>query len=306
MIKYFYKSIKDSKIQILKEFRVGSWIYLEAPSREELEFLADRHGLELGHLIDATDPHEVPRLELEKNATYFFRRVPYQENGRVTTVPVLVAIGEDFVITVSREPLPFLQKLQKDHADFNTTQKTKVVLQIFSETSIAYSNFLTEIRKRVRTIGATFEKIDNRTVVQFIQFEEILNDFLAGMVPASAILEQLVTGKILQLYERDKDLVEDLALSAEQIIIQARASLRTIVNIREAYSTILTNNLNRVMKILTGLTIILSVSVIFTSLYGMNVALPGANSPNAFWGIVLLSAVVSLVLTFLFFKNRWF
>lgn len=306
MIKYYYKSIKDNKLQTLKDFKVGTWIYVEAPSREELSELSDKHGLELGHLTDATDPHEVPRLELERNATYLYRRFPVQVNERVTTVPILLVVGDDFVMTVSREPMPFLDRFAKGKIDFNTTQKTKMVLQIFTEITLNYNNFLNEIRKRVRSISGMFNDIDNRTIIQFIQYEEILNDFLAGLVPASAVLEKLVSGKILPLHERDKDLVEDLSLSTGQLVVQARSSLRTIVNVREAYSTILTNDLNRVIKILTGLTIILSFGMIITGLFGMNVALPFADSPNAFWGIILLGAVVSLFLTFLFTKNRWF
>ena len=306
MIKYYYKSVKDTELQALKDFRVGTWIYIENPTREELEQLADKHGLELGHLTDALDPHEVPRLEIEKQAIYFYRRVPHELDDRVITTPVLVVVGEDFVATVSKYPIPFLNRILKSSVDLNTTQKTKLVIQIFTEITAAYNSFLTNIRRKVRTSGVERKHINNAVIMQFIQFEEILNDFLLGLVPASAILDKLVTGKILPLHETDQDIVEDLSHSTGQLIVQSRATLRSIVNVRESYSTILTNDLNRVIKLLTGLTIILNVSMIITGLYGMNVALPFANSPNAFWGVILFGSIVSLGLMFVFFRNRWF
>ena len=306
MIKYYYKSIKDKELKTLKDFRVGTWIYAEDPSREELEQLADNHGLELGHLTDALDPHEVPRLEIEKQAIYFYRRAPYELDTRVITTPILVVVGEDFVVTISKYPLPFLNRILKKPLDLNTTQKSKLIIQIFSEITTSYNSFVTNIRRKVRSSGVEKKHINNAVIIQFVQFEEILNDFLLGLVPASAILERLVTGKILPLHESDKDIVEDLFHSTGQLIIQSRATLRNIVNVRESYSTILTNDLNRVIRLLTGFTIILNVSMIITGLYGMNVALPFANSPNAFWGIIFFSSTISLLLMFVFMRNRWF
>jgi len=305
MLKIYYKSLRDTELQPLDDFKVGCWIYVEDPDEAELEVLAKDYSLDIGHLNDAVDPFEVPRLEIEKEAVYIYRRVPFEQEERLITVPVLIAIGEDFVITVSRQPLPFLQKFIKNRIDFNTTQKTKLVLQILNEISITYNNYLATIGRRVRGISVSPNRIDNKTILQFVTFEEALNDFLAGLVPAAAILERLLSGKVLSLHEKDKDLVEDLTLSTGQLISQARSSLRTIVNIREAYSTIMTNDLNRVIKILTALTIILNVSMITTGLFGMNVALPFADSPSAFWGIIFFSGIISLILLFVFTKNRW-
>lgn len=304
MIKVYYKTVKDYKVNLLSEFRIGSWIYVENPTNKDFKYLSEKFFLDLGLLKDAIDPYEVPRLEIDKNIVYIFTRIPRLQE-RVTTEPFLIIIGEDFVITVCQKSFPLLEKFINNRINFTTTQKTKFLLQIFSEITATYNNYLTTISRNVRSISVQLEKIDNKDIIQFVNFESVLNDFLAALVPTNAILNNLLQGKILDLYEEDKDLIEDLLLGNNQLIELCKANLKNIVNIREAYSTIMTNNLNRVIKFLTALTIILTVPMIISSFYGMNVNLPFASSPIAFWGISLTTLIVAIILLLIFFKKRW-
>ena len=292
-------------MKILNKFKVGSWVYAENPSEEELKYLSKSFHLEKGLLKDALDPNEVPRMEVEKSTTYIFTRIPYSESGKVSTMPVLVALGKDFLITVSQGPLPLLEKFIKGEVDFYTTQKTKLFLQLFSEINASYNVFLNNINRRVRAMSIELEKISNKDIVQFVTFEGNINDFLGALVPTHTILKNILSGKFLKLYEKDEDLTEDLFLANGQFIESCRTILKTIVNVREAYSTIITNNLNRVIKLLTALTIILTVPTIIASFYGMNVRLPFADTPLAFFGILGVAVLISVFLLVIFIKNRW-
>lgn len=306
MIQIYQKTIKEKELKTLENFRVGSWIYAESPTEEELERLAKEFSLELGHLKDAADIHEVPRLEIEKKTDYIFIRFPHQqEDGLITTTPLLIVLGENFLITVSQKRLPFLEKFITGKINFYTTQKTKLFLQIFSEVNSLYSHFLASINRRVRSIGVRIEKITPKDIVQFIASETILNDFMADLVPTNTILKNLLSGKILKLYEEDKDLTEDLLLSNNQLVELCKSNIKTIINIRDAYSTIMSNNINRVIKLLTSITIILTVPMIVASLYGMNVALPLENHPSAFWLILGIVGAISATLVYIFNKNQW-
>ena len=109
----------------------------------------------------------------------------------------------------------------------------------------------------------------------------------------------------MKLKKEDEELVKDLLLNNEQSIEGCKATLKTIVNIREAYSTIMTNNLNRVMRVLTVLTTILAVPTLIASIYGMNINLPFNNSEFAFGGIMLFSIAISLILLLFFKYRRW-
>jgi magnesium transporter len=128
-------------------------------------------------------------------------------------------------------------------------------------------------------------------------------------LPTNVILNNLLgptlTGKFLELYENDKDLIEDLILSNGQLIDLCQANLKNIVNIREAYSTIVANNLNRTMKFLTSITVILTVPMIVGSLWGMNIPLPLANYSGAFPIMTLGVLAVSIILLIIFSKKKW-
>lgn len=309
MIKIYHKTIKDKELNTLDSFKIGSWIYAEDPSEEELESLSKDFSLDFGLLKDAIDPYEVPRLEIDSGKCYVFTRVPHQPEKRVSTAPFLIAVGENFVITVSKEPLSFFKRFIESQIPFATTQKTKFFLQIFSEITAAYNHQLTSISRNVRGVGVQLENISNKEIVQFITFESILNDFLAALIPTNAVLNNLLSGssagKTLELYEEDKELIEDLFLGNNQLIELCKANLQTIVNIREACATIMTNNLNRVIKLLAALTIIITVPTTIINFYSMNVALPFAHSPWAFWFIITVTLVIASVLLGIFIKKKW-
>ena len=305
MITIYYKTLKEQELQTLEKFKTGSWVAVENPTEEELDFLAQNLTLNRDLLADAVDPHEVPRVEREGGVTYVYTRVPFQEEIEATTAPLMIAVGKNFVLTISHRSLPFFTKFHEGKVEFYTTQKTKLFLQIFSEINTTYSSFINNIAKNVRGVTVRLEDIGNKEIKQFVMFEGSLNDFLAALVPTNTLLNNLLSGKFLQLYEQDHELVEDLMLSNRQLIELCQSNMRSIGNVREGYSTIMSNNLNRVIKILTALTIILTVPTIIASFYGMNVRLPLADSPDAFLVVLGVTILVSIVVLALFLKNRW-
>jgi magnesium transporter len=309
MLNLYYKSLRESDLKILDNFKSGTWISVEDPDAKELEQLRDEFGLDEGLLTDAIDFYEVPRLEIRDKITYIFTRVPYHdEENRSRTIPLLVALAPDFVLTISQRPLPFLKEFLQNPEKINTTQKTNLVLKIFSRINRAYENFLTDINRSVRRDSIQLEqsqKINNKDIIEFLTFERTLNDFLTALQPTATILDNLLSGKVLKLYENDKELVEDLLLNTNQLVVLCRSDLKNIVNLRESYSIIATSNLNRVIKLLTAVTVIITIPTMIASFYGMNVGLPYQESPLAFLGIVVFTITVSFVLLLVFIKNRW-
>ncbi|MEK7560987.1 MAG: magnesium transporter CorA family protein [Patescibacteria group bacterium] len=304
MIRYISRTTKDDAPTLLDEFRPGSWILVEAPTEQELDALAATFALDRGHLADAVDPFEAPRVEPEENATYVYARVPIEEAKHITTTPILICVGSAFVLTIAHYPVTFAARLLEGRIPFDTTQKAKFFAQIFSEINTTYQQFLMQIARRVRAMSVELERIENRDIVQFVAYEGVLNDFLSALIPMNTILQNILSGKFFPL-DGDRDATEDALLTNGQLIEASKSSLKTIVNIREAYSTIITNNLNRVIKLLTALTIVLTVPTMIASFYGMNVPLPYANSPWAFASIVGITIGICLVLIWLFNRNRW-
>lgn len=310
MVSYYYRNLKTKSkgLKKIDTYKSGVWVYVEDPSEVEIEELVNKFNLDAGHIDDALDQDEVPRFEAEGNLNYVFTRFAYSGNDlQMTTVPLLIIVGADLFITVSKRPFPRLERFIGGRIESATTQRAKLMLQIMDQLVDDYDTKLTQVSRQIKTTRGRLrvEDIDNKDFIQFVTIEDELEEFLSALAPTNAILRRLLTGKHLKLYADDEDLIEDLLLNNEQSIESCRSNLKTIVNIREAYSTIMTNNLNRVIRQLTVLTVVLTIPTIVSSLYGMNVALPADNNPAVFWLIISFIFIVSASLLAWFRHQRW-
>lgn len=303
----YFRSLKEEALTEIKTHKSGVWIRSENPDKKELAKLVSQFDLEPGHLHDATDPLEVPRLEVEDKTVYLFTRIPVKDDGTAVTVPILIAYTTDNIVTVSNRKLTSIDQWISRDKTIITTQRTKLLLQILQHINTAFVTHVNTIARQIRAISLQLHTADikNREISQLVAYEGVLQDFMSSLIPTNAILTQILSGRIIKLYEEDKDFVEDLVLSTNQLVELCRANLKTIVSLREATATIMTNNLNRVIKLLTSLTVILMIPNLITGLYGMNVKLPFDQHPLAFF-IVFGTIVTSTVFTFyIFLRNRW-
>ena len=310
MITIYHKTVKDAQIRKIKNRKPGSWFRVVTPTEEEIQWLVSELGLEDGLIRDALDTYEVPRLEKKDAIIYVFNRTPVIRNDEVITIPILIAIGDNFVVTISNEVLEIFEQLTKrkqfnSQLTFSTTQKGRLVATLIYEITNDFNKQLINIRKQVRSRQVKLEHITNKDIMQMVAFESTLNDFLSALMPMRRSMEILTSGKILKLYEDDHDYIEDLFLSNGQLIEACKNKLKTIINIREAYSTIMTNNLNRVLRFFAALTIILTIPTIVGSMLGMNVPVPLASSSTAFYTILGSTILATIIVFIIFVKNKW-
>lgn len=306
MIEIYRKSLKDAHIQKGTVVQKGSWVFVTDPSEHEMEFLTDDLKLERGHISDALDPFEVPRFEVEGNMMYIFLRFPYEDRGVIQTAPILFIVTEDFIVTVARDRRAIFDDFLSGKIEFATTQKEKFLLLFFIKINLLYQSYLHAINKDVRVKQSNVAKITNQDIIAFVDRERVLNDFVTALVPAAKIYKTLMSKQHLAFIKEDSDVVEDLVLSNEEAIDICNTSIKAISNIRGAYSTILTNDLNKTMKFLAGVTILLTLPTMIASVFGMNVPLPMQNNPMAFLGVMGLIVVVSVVAFAIFSKKDWF
>jgi magnesium transporter len=305
MIKYYLRTEEQENLNNLAAFAPGSWIYSEDLSETEIVFLENEFGLESGHLRDALDPFEVPRLELEESGVYIFSRIPLKEKGLITTTPFLIILNKNFLFTLSEDGFAPIDRILAGKVPVKTAQKLDLLILLLKEVVASYYRHLTDINRKVRKIRASIERISAKDIIQFVDYEQVLNDFISALVPMSANMKLLLSGKAIKLEEESEESIEDLFLSTEQLLETAKTTLKTIVNIREAYSTIMSHDLNRTMKILTSLTIIVTVPTMISSFYGMNIPLPFMHSPWSFLLLLALSLGAVFLLVILFRRNRW-
>lgn len=306
MITYLYKSLRTSELQKPEEYRRGTWVYVEDPSEEEVQQLTDRFKLEPGYLEDALDQDEQPRLEREGDQVYLFVRFAFRKsNGEVDTAPVLIIFGGEYVITISREHVPAVDVFLRGRINFATTQRAKLVLQLLVAMSDQYDLYINQTSRQIKGVRSRLRGrgITNTELINFVNIEDELNEFLSSLQPMNSVLRRVLNGKHLPLHEDDQDIVEDLLLSNTQSIEGSKANLRSISNIREAYSAISSNNLNRTIELLTILTVSLQIPNVVFALFGTNVHIP-FESERAGFLIVLLIGFLPLILLLVIARKR--
>lgn len=298
-----YRSIRQKKPEFSSSIKKGCWLHLDAPSPDELHEIISECNLDENIVHDVLDPHEVPRIESEDGRIYIFTRMVVGESTSTKTAPILFITGGDQLISIASDPIAQLSEFTKLQDTVITTQKTKLLIQLLLLITNQYSKRVLEISRSIRNMATDLETFSNKDIARFVKFEAIFNDFLTTLQPTNMMLSKLLSGSYVRLYEEDKEFVEDLFIGTNQLIQSSQSNLKYIVNIREAYSTIISNNLNRTMKFLTAVTFILTVPTMVASFFGMNVPIPLTDNPLGFLIIVIGTLAITLGVLFAFYKT---
>jgi len=304
MISYLRSTNYRPGIKEIAGLQPGTWVRSERPSDDELETLI-KLGIDQDILSDALDPHEVPRVELEGDWTYFITRLPDTDDDfNDFTTPILFALGTEHIVTVSRDPLGRLWQPFIDKADAPTTQKTKIFMLMVDAIAGQYQRRVASINRQMRASTNDVRTLRPQDIATFVEYERKLNDYLDALIPTNTALEKLLGGRLLKLYEDDRDVVEDLSIDLEQLIARCKSLLRTITNVRDSYRAVMDTRLNETLRILTVITLALTIPTMIAGLYGMNVPLPGEGNPWMFWIVIAVSALAALSLSYYFTKKR--
>lgn len=307
MINIFHSTNVSTDLKPLKKAKNGSWIHVVEPTEDELEQLCNDYKLEIDLLRDANDLYETPRVERDEGSTYVFARYCFPQGIDIATEPILIIYTKNNLITIQRRKHTILDRIINGAVPVATTQKTKTFLQILAAINYSYERHMYSVNKHIIGLRGKLSKTDirNEYFIEFIDIEENLNEYLTALQPQSGMYKSLLNGRFLPLFEADKDLVEDLLLTTTELIDLIKSRIKTISNIRDAYSTIMANNLNRIFKRLTSIGIFLTVPTIVASLYGMNVELPNADSGFAFFEIMVIIALATGGIIVVFKRLKW-
>lgn len=305
MINYLRSTHYRPAIKQRETLQPGSWVRCERPNEDELEQLV-KSGIDADILTDALDPHEVPRAELDGNWTYFITRLPDTDDDfNDYTTPILFALGQESLVTVSRDSLGRMWQPFIDKTEAPTTQQSKFFLLMLDAIVRQYQTRVATINRQMRATTGDVRKLRSNDIAVLANFERKLNDYLDALQATNAAVEKLLSGKLLKLYDDDKDLVEDVSIDLEQIISRCKSLLRTITNVRDSYRAVIDTRVNETVRLLTVITLALTIPTMLAGLFGMNVPLPiDDQSPLVFWGVVALSALSALGLSLYFIRQR--
>ena len=277
----------------------------------EIEKVADKTLVNKELIMKMLDDEELPRVEEDDNATLVVIDTPYLEEGenghKYKTYPLGIVITKNnYVITISPKKNYVLNDFKKNKIkDFRTAKKTRFLIQIFLKTASLYLKALTEVNNDIEKKEEVLKRsTENKDLIDMLEIEKTLVYFITSLKANELVLEKLAKGTILPLYEGDSDLLEDAIIENKQAIEMSGIYRDILSSITDTYATIVSNNLNLVMKFLAGITIVLSIPTIIASFLGMNVPIALANNESAFMIIVGTSFVISLFIAYLLKKKN--
>ncbi len=304
MITYLRSTQYRMTIKKRDQLQPGSWVRVERPTDEEKAILIGL-GMDEDLMNDALDPHEVPRVDLENGWVYFITRLPDTDDEfNDFTTPILFALGKKHIYTISRDSLERMWGPFIDKSKSSTTRKTQFFMFMLEAITRQYQTRVSSINRQMRATTSDVHRLTSRDIRTLTEYERKLNDYLDALLSTNAALEKILGGKMLPLYEDDRDLVEDVSIEFEQLIARCKSLLRTITNVRDSYRAVMDTRLNETIRLLTVITLALAIPTMFAGLYGMNVDLPGGGWPLTFWAIVLISILLAGLLGFYFLKKR--
>ena len=301
MLKVYKTNATDKSIKRIKRISVDSWIDLSTPTSDEIEKVVTRTGVDKDLILKMLDDEERPRVEQSGNATLVVIDTPFLEEGDTahvyTTYPLGIIITDNnYVITVSPKKTTILQDFKKDKVkDFRTAKKVRFLIQILLKTSNYYLRALKQVNNDIEKKEQVLKKsTENKDLIDLLEIEKTLVYFITSLKANDLVLEKLSKGTIFPLFENDNDLLEDAIIENKQAIEMSGIYRDILSSITDTYATIVSNNLNIVMKFLAGATIVLSIPTMIYSFLGMNVPLGFlSTSPQS----VLIISIGSLVLS---------
>lgn len=304
LLKIYNTDIETNEFRELKEFKKGSWINLVNPSENEIKKVCESVQIQEDFIRDALDFEEKARIDHEEDddTTLFVVDVPITENGEegeviYSTLPLgMIVVRDDFFITVSLRKNKIIESFEKRKIkNFQTYKKTRFIFQILYLNSSFYLSYLKQINKETEVAEYILKNsMRNKELLKMLTLEKGLVYFTTSLKSNELVMEKTLRGKIIKLYEEDEEILEDAITENRQAIEMAQIYNNILNGTMDAYASIISNNMNGVMKTLTSITIILAVPTMISSFWGMNVNLPLQNNPLGFIVMILISIILTL------------
>ncbi len=288
----------------------GAWVNVVNPTPEEMEKLVN-WGMDTDYINYSLDQDEMARMERDDDYTFILLRIPlHQPESDVpyNTAPLGIMILGNRIITLCRYESDVLKVLSNGkYRLLKTGKRYRLALYIFLETSARYLNLLREINRSTELVEDQLQKSTrNREVLELLKYQKCLTYFSTALRSNEVMMERVQRTQIFNYYEEDQDLLEDVLTENQQAIQMTSIATEILSGMMDAFASIISNNLNGVMKALAALTIILNMPTIIASFYGMNVSIPGENHPLAFLNVLGISLALTAVATYIFYKRDWF
>lgn len=312
MIRLF-KNINNTSVEIEKAAD-AVWVNLVPPFKDE-EFLELSESLKIPieFLRDSLDIDERPRYELEDDVRFIVIKTPAENNSfndsdaYYITIPICIILTKRQIITVNSFDNDAIKKFLNSFQKRNPDKRNIMVLKIFEKVANNFMDFLKEINNRRNTYEQKlYDSNRNEELLNLMRIQKSLLYFVTALRSNELLMIKLERTNFLQLDDEEREILSDLIIETSQALEMANIYNNILSSTMDAFASIISNNLNNVMKRLTSITIILSLPLLVTSIYGMNVTIPFANTAHAFYIPLILSVLASVIISWYFLKKKWF
>lgn len=297
------------------EFVKGCWINMISPTDKEIKTVCETLKIEEEFLRYPLDYEEKARIDSDDEGNLLFivdvpiiEKDKDSETDSYTTMPLgMMVVRDSFFITISLRQNDIIKTLERNITrGIETYKKSKFIFQILYANSEMFLKYLKRIGKETEIAEHVLKNsMKNKELLKLLSLEKSLVYFTTGLKSNELVMEKTLRGKIIKLYDEDEDLLEDAIIENKQAIEMSKIYTDILNGTMDAYASIISNNLNGVMKFLTSITIILAVPTLLASMWGMNVPVPLQNSPLGFPILCVISLIVTLIMVWWLKKSNF-
>ncbi|PJM73139.1 magnesium transporter [Bifidobacterium primatium] len=310
-------STVGGQIEQIEKPAPGSWICLSEPTDVELATVSEACDIDLADLRAPLDDEERSRVDVEDNYTMIIVDIPTVEErgGRdwYETIPLSIIIVDDIIITVCMQDTPVLHPFMEGTIrGFNTFMKSRFILQILYRNATMYLRYLRIIDRESDKLELKLRhSMQNREILMLLELSKTLVYFTTSLKSNEIVMEKLNTLSRIRQYPDDQDLLDDVIIENKQAIEMANIYSGVLANMTDAFASVVSNNLNNVMRVFTIISITLSIPTLIFSMYGMNFqeGMLGMPFTGHAWGfaiVIVISLLVSVLVTWFLTRSRMF
>ncbi len=313
------KTCEEGLIELtLDGIESGAWINLIRPTAEELLAVENITDAPQDFVRAALDPEESSRLEIEDNQILVLVNVPLNHEdrpGEYDTLPLGIIVTPDYLVTICQENNEVLQNFTESrYKYFSTFKRTRFLFQLLYRSALLYLKDLRQMARKSDCIEQDLRKsMKNQELFQLLDLQKGLTYYSMSLRSNKVVVERLLrlcsntqVSHIIKFRDEDEELLDDVRVEYDQSIEMAQIQTVVLAGMMDAFASVISNNLNIVMKFLASVTIVMAIPTMIASFFGMNVPVPWTNHPSGFYIVGAVSLVLTIIAIVLLWKKKLF
>lgn len=305
MNKIYFKSPSQSNLNTINRFVKDCWIDIVKPDVEDFKILSEKLDLQPSVIEDILDANEIPKVEKIDDNVLIILKIPTTQKGNKILSNFAIIINPISITTISSSENQVITKVVNHFDRLHTSQRPKLFFNLLDTLSIYYRNNIEKIVREIELQKKSLDQVNDKKIMQLVLHEEQLNYYNLAVQPTKYIINKILKGKILPLFDEDEEDLQDIFEEFNQLAEICILNLKGIVTLRDSYKILMDLNLNKTIKILTSLTIIITIPTIVGSIFGMNVEFPLLMDTSGFYLIIFLIIALISVVIGIFYWKKW-